>query len=276
MKEGISHLEQENMVTKFSTTHLMVAMCAIANGMAAYGHTIPFASTFLVFTTYCFASIRLAALSGFQVLYIMTHDSIGLGEDGPTHQPIEVLPMLRATPNMLVLRPADGNEVSGAYRVALNHSKTPSVICLTRQNIPPLQGTSMEQVEKGAYVLQDCNGKPDIILAATGSEVSLCVEALKHLQKNVRIVSMPSHELFDRQPEEYKKQVFPDNVPVLSVEAASPLGWQKYSDEHLGMTTFGRSGPYKKVFEYFGFTAENVARKAEELIKKYETKSLNH
>lgn len=246
------------------------AMCAIANGMAAYGHTIPFASTFLIFTTYCFAAIRLSALSHFQVLYIMTHDSIGLGEDGPTHQPIEVIPMLRATPNLLVFRPADGNEVSGSYRCALKHSKTPSVICLTRQNVPPLPGSSIEQVEKGAYVLIDCKGKPDVILAATGSEVWLCVEALRYLKKRVRIVSMPSHELFDQQSEEYKKQVFPENVPVLSVEAASPLGWEKYSDEHLGMNTFGMSGPYKKVFEYFGFTAENVAKKAEDLMIKWE------
>lgn len=252
-------------------------MAAIANGMAAYGHFIPYVATFLVFTGYMFGAMRVSALSGFRVIYVMTHDSIGLGEDGPTHQPIEVLAMLRATPNIQVIRPADGNEVSGAYKIAINSPNTPTVICLTRQNVPTLEGTSIQKTELGAYILQDCDGKPDIILIGTGSEVSLCVEAAKHEAlkgKKVRIVSMPCQELFDKQPEDYRKKVLLQDVPVLSVEAASTLGWQKYSHAQIGMKTFGMSAPYEKLYEYFGFTPLNIAQKAAKLISYYEGKNV--
>jgi len=185
-------------------------MAAVCNGLEAYGGFIAYGSTFLNFIGYAMGSVRLSAISHFGVLYIMTHDSIGLGEDGPTHQPINSLMMIRAMPNILLLRPADGNEVSGAYAVAIENRRRPSVICLSRQTVPNLKGTSIERVYKGAYVLSDSsNGKPQIILAATGSEVSLCFEAAALLKNvNVRVVSMPSWELFREQSADYQLSVF--------------------------------------------------------------------
>lgn len=191
--------------------------------------------------------MRLSALSHLRVIYIMTHDSIGLGEDGPTHQPIETLAALRALPNMLTFRPADGNEVSGSYAVALQSKTTPSTLCLSRQNLPQLNGSSVEKVAFGGYVLE-CDGNPAVILVATGSEVSLCVEAAKQLRKEsirVRIVSMPCVDLFTKQSEEYRSQVLLSSVPILSVEALSTFGWSSLAHASIGMSTFGASGPYK-------------------------------
>eukprot|EP00455_Lapot_gusevi_P057696 TRINITY_DN989_c0_g1_i2.p1 TRINITY_DN989_c0_g1~~TRINITY_DN989_c0_g1_i2.p1 ORF type:complete len:378 (+),score=175.37 TRINITY_DN989_c0_g1_i2:403-1536(+) len=240
------------------------AMAAMGNGMAAYGALIPFTATFLNFVSYCFPSVRLAALSGHRQLFIMTHDSIGLGEDGPTHQPVETCAMLRATPNVLVLRPADGNEVSGSYAVALEHTHGPSVICLSRQALPSLAGSSAAGVAKGAYTVAELGDEKaplDLTFVATGSEVSLALKAAEKLVaagKKVRVVSMPSQELFDKQPVEYRRSVIPVGVPTISVEALGVFGWEKYSHYQLGLRSFGASGPAPAVYDYFGLTPEKV------------------
>lgn len=252
------------------------AMFGISNGIAAYGGLIPFASTFLNFITYGWGSVRLSALSHHRVIYIMTHDSIGLGEDGPTHQPIETLAGLRALPNVVIIRPADGNEVSGAYLMALRAIDHPTVLCLSRQNLPQLKGTSIEGVSRGAYVLNEHSNDNDdgfqVILVGTGSEMALAVAAANILRQDgikVRLISMPSWELFDRQPVEYQQQVFKKGHPVISVEALSTLGWSKYAHTSIGMTDFGSSGPYKQVYRKFGFTPENIANHAKKTIEYY-------
>eukprot|EP00053_Salpingoeca_punica_P011020 m.98694 g.98694 ORF g.98694 m.98694 type:complete len:684 (+) comp15561_c0_seq1:98-2149(+) len=246
------------------------AMAAICNGLYAYGSFIPFASTFLNFTGYAMGAVRLSALSHMHVVYIMTHDSIGLGEDGPTHQPVEMLNCLRATPNMLVLRPADGNETVGAYRVALTHKDGPSTLALSRQTCKNLVGSSADKVSHGAYVLQDCSsGKPQVILTATGSEVAIAVEGAEKLTASgvqARVVSFPSWELYNKQSAEYKESVFPTGVPVLSIEAAAITGWERYAHGHMGLTTFGSSGPYENVYKLFNLTPEAVAKNAQTLI----------
>ncbi|CAG8483796.1 10454_t:CDS:2 [Paraglomus occultum] len=252
------------------------AMAAAMNGIAAYGGLIPFGGTFLNFITYAWGAVRLSALTGFRVIYVMTHDSIGLGEDGPTHQPIETLAALRALPNILVLRPADGNETSGAYLAALKNPLRPSVLALTRQNLPQLQNSSVEKTLQGGYVLEEVDNA-DITLVGTGSEVSLAVDAAKLLKSEgikPRVVSLPSFELFEEQSLEYRSSVFPDGVPIVSVEAMSTYGWDAYSHAHVGMRMFGASGPYKEVLKKYGFTPENVASKARETIAFYKDKSV--
>jgi transketolase len=220
------------------------AMFAIMNGIAAYQGLIPFGGTFLNFLTYGWGATRLSAVSHLRVIYVMTHDSIGLGEDGPTHQPIETLALVRATPNIYTMRPADGNETSGCYLVALENDHRPSVIALSRQNLPQLDGSNIEAVRKGAYVLH-AEQKPDVVLVATGSEVAIAVDAAKLLEKEglkVQTVSMPISDLFDEQSHEYKLSVFPQSAAVVSVEALTVFGWQQYSHAQVGMTTFGASG----------------------------------
>lgn len=247
------------------------AMAAVCNGICAHGGLIPFASTFLNFTGYALGAVRLSALSNFRVLYVMTHDSIGLGEDGPTHQPIEMLASLRSMPNMNVFRPADGNEVTGTYIAALSTAHTPSVIALSRQNCVNLEGTSVEAVAKGGYILTG-DASPHVILVGTGSEVQLCAAAAKLLSVNgvvARVVSMPCMELFEAQEESYRRSVFPDGVPVVSVEAASIFGWEKYAHVHIGMTTFGLSAPGDAIFKHFGFTPANIAEKAQKAVAYY-------
>ncbi|KAJ1675325.1 Transketolase [Spiromyces aspiralis] len=261
-------------------------MAAIANGIACYGGIVPLVSTFLNFISYAAGATRLTALSELRVIYIMTHDSIGLGEDGPTHQPIETLAMLRATPNYLVFRPADGNETAGAYYAALRQTRRPAVLSLTRQNIPHLAGSSIEAVLKGGYILQDSKaptGKPDLILIGTGSETSICVDTAKHLSEkynlHARVVSMPCTNLFDEQTVEYRREVLPDGVPVISVEALSTFGWHKYAHHPIGINTFGASGPYSKLYEKFGLTPEAISKKAVAIAEHYKTTpvpSLHH
>ena len=232
------------------------AMCAINNGIAAHGGLLPFAATFLVFTGYCIGAIRLAALSHLRQIYVFTHDSIGVGEDGPTHQPIESLANVRAIPNINVIRPADGNETSGAYKAALTVEKTPSLLSFSRQGCPNLEGSSVDGVLKGAYILSEATAgdkKPKVILTASGSEVGLCVAAAKALNAAgtpARVVSFPCFELFEQQDASYKSSVFPDGVAVLSVEAAVAQGWERYSHAHMGMTSFGASGPGGDVFKH--------------------------
>ncbi|MEA5533202.1 transketolase [Crocosphaera sp. XPORK-15E] len=252
------------------------AMGAICNGMALHGSgLIPYGATFLIFTDYMRAAIRLSALSQAGSIWVMTHDSIGQGEDGPTHQPIETLASLRAIPNLTVFRPADGNECSGAYKIAIEKSKKhePSLLAFTRQNVPNLPGTSMEGVAKGGYTIVDCSGTPDLILMGTGSELSLCVTAAEKLTsegKKVRVVSMPSWELFEAQDAAYKESVLPKAVTKrLSVEAAASFGWHKYvgsEGDTVSIDTFGASAPGGTCMEKFGFSVENVLAKAKAVL----------
>lgn len=227
-------------------------MAGIMNGISAYGTLIPAGGTFLNFVSYAAGSVRLSSLSHQRVIYIATHDSIGLGEDGPTHQPIETLAHFRALPNMMVWRPADGNETSAAYYMALTSHETPSILALTRQNLPQLEGSTIENGIKGGYVaLEDKDAK--ITFVSTGSEVSICLEAVKYLKENkniqARVVSMPCTEVFDAQPKDYQLKVIPDGIPAMSVEVMSTLGWEKYSHEQFGLNRFGASGPYKDVYK---------------------------
>ncbi|TVQ20786.1 MAG: transketolase [Leptolyngbya sp. DLM2.Bin15] len=249
-------------------------MGAICNGISLHNSgLIPYCATFLVFADYMRAAIRLSALSEAQVIYVMTHDSIGLGEDGPTHQPVETIASLRVIPNLIVMRPADGNEVSGAYKVAVEKQDGPTLIAFSRQNLPNLVGSSIDSVAKGAYVLSDSDGTPDLILIGTGSEVHLCVEAAKQLQaegKKVRVVSMPSWEMFDAQDASYKESVLPKAVTKrLAVEAGSTFGWCRYvgsAGDVIGIDTFGASAPGDVCLEKFGFTVDNVLAKAKALL----------
>lgn len=254
------------------------AMGAICNGMALHGSgLIPYGATFLIFTDYMRAAIRLSALSEVGSIWVMTHDSIGQGEDGPTHQPIETIASLRAIPDLTVIRPADGNEVSGAYKVAIEYAKQnkPTLMALSRQGVPNLAGSSIEKAEKGAYVLS-CGFAPeelDLILIGTGSEVQLCVGAAEKLiaeGKKVRVVSMPSWELFEAQDQAYRDSVLPKVAQKrLSVEAGTSFGWQKYTGSEGGSVSierFGASAPGGTVMDKFGFSVDNVVTKAKEII----------
>ncbi|KAF2716956.1 transketolase [Polychaeton citri CBS 116435] len=248
------------------------SMAGIMNGLSAYGTIIPAGGTFLNFVSYAAGAVRLSSLSHQRVIYIATHDSIGLGEDGPTHQPIETLAHFRALPNMMVWRPADGNETSAAYYVALTSTSTPSILALTRQNLPQLEGSTIENGIKGGYTAVEAEGA-QITLVSTGSEVSLCIEAGKYLKDNhnitARIVSMPCTEVFDAQSKDYKLSVIPDGIPSLSVEVMSTLGWEKYSHEQFGLNRFGASGPYKEVYAKFEFTPAGIAKRATATIDFY-------
>jgi transketolase len=243
-------------------------MFAIMNGMAAYGGIIPYGGTFLNFLTYGWGAARLSALSHLRVIYVMTHDSIGLGEDGPTHQPIETLALTRATPNMLTFRPADGNETSGSYLAAITNATRPAVIALSRQNLPQLEGSTPEKVLNGGYVLST-EKNPQIVFVATGSEVEIAnnaAKALKHKNIAVQVVSMPCSELFDEQSESYKKEVFPLGVPVIAIEALGTFGWERYSHAQIGMRSFGASGKIDDLYKHFKITPEDAAAKAEKVI----------
>jgi len=214
--------------------------------------------------SYAAGAVRLSSLSHHRVVYVATHDSIGLGEDGPTHQPIETLAHFRALPNMMVWRPADGNETSAAYYMALTSKHTPSILALTRQNLPNLESSTIEHAIKGGYVIHE-DKEANITLVSCGSEVSICYEAIKVLgEKGIktRVVSLPCWEVFDAQPKEYRLSVLPDGIPILSVEVMSTLGWEKYSHEQFGLNRFGASGPYKKVYAKFEFTPEGIAKRA--------------
>ncbi len=252
------------------------AMGAICNGIALHNSgLIPYGATFLIFSDYMRAPIRLSALSKAGSIWVMTHDSVGQGEDGPTHQPIETIASLRAIPNLTVIRPADGNETSGAYKVAIEKaSKTdPTLLALSRQNLPNLPGTSIAGVTKGAYTIVDSAGTPDIILIGTGSEVSLCVTAAEKLTAEgtkVRVVSMPSWELFDEQDAAYKESVLPKAVTKrVAVEAACSQGWHRFVGIDGGLVTidrFGASAPGGVVMEKFGFTVDNVVKTAKSVL----------
>merc|ERR1712000_414805 len=241
------------------------AMGAIMNGLAAYGTIIPYGGTFLNFVSYAAGAVRLSSLSQIRCIWVATHDSIGLGEDGPTHQPIETLTHLRALPNNMVWRPADGNETSAAYYVAMTSKHTPSVLALSRQNLPQLEGSTIEKAIKGGYVLHEVE-KADVTLVSTGSEVCICVDAAKYLKEkhnvNARIVSMPCFEVFDTQSKEYRLSVLPDGTPSLSVEVMSTMGWERYTHEQFGLNRFGASGAYKDVYKKFEFPPEGISKRA--------------
>lgn len=252
------------------------AMGAILNGMALTRGITPYGATFLIFSDYMRPPLRLAAIMKIRPILVYTHDSIGLGEDGTTHQPVEQLLGLRSVPNFTVIRPADANEVTQAWRSALLHKDGPVAIILTRQNIPVFDRSKVASAEgtlKGAYVLSDCEGKPDIILMASGSEVQLILQAQEKLKEEnikARVVSFPSWELFEAQDDAYKQSVFPDNIRKrLAVEAGSPLGWCKFVTDDgdvLGLDRFGESAPGKEIMKEFGFTVENVIKKAKEVL----------
>ncbi|MGB6175156.1 MAG: transketolase, partial [Methylocella sp.] len=253
-------------------------MGAILNGLAAHGGALPFGATFLIFSDYIRPPIRLAALMGLHVIYVFTHDSIALGQDGPTHQPVEQLAGLRAVPGLTVIRPGDANETAVAWRVALEAGNHPVALVLTRQNVPTLDRTQFapaDGLRRGAYVLADApNGRPDAILIATGSEVGLIVEARQKLQDQkvpARVVSMPSWELFDAQPRSYRDQVLLPSIHArLAVEAGASQGWHRYAGDRgdvLGIDRFGASAPGDVVMREYGFTVENVCKRTLALLR---------
>lgn len=253
------------------------AMGAAINGMALHGGVKVFGATFFVFSDYLRPAIRLAALMKLPVIYVFTHDSIAVGEDGPTHEPIEHLASFRTMPNLSVIRPADGNESTAAWRLALESTETPTALVLSRQNLPIIEGTkekAYEGVKKGAYVISEENGKIDAILMATGSEVSLAIEAQEVLRKEgieTRVVSMPSWDRFDAQSDEYKESVLPSHVKArLAIEMASSFGWAKYvgdAGDVLAIDQFGASAPGEKIMEEYGFTVNNVVAKVKALLQ---------
>jgi transketolase len=249
-------------------------MAAICNGI--YLHKtglIPFGATFLVFVDYLRGALRLSALAETQNIYVLTHDSIALGEDGPTHQPVETIASLRVMPNLLVFRPADGNETSGAYKIAVERRTTSSIMAMTRQALPQLAGSSIDAVARGGYIVDGDLDLPDIILIATGSEVSLCIDAAKKLRESgtkVRVISMPCVEIFEEQDKAYRDAILPPATKKrLVVEAASSFGWHKYAGDEgdiLGMDGFGASAPGGTLMEKFGFTVDNVVAKAKAVL----------
>jgi transketolase len=252
-------------------------MAACLNGLAAHGGLRPFGSTFLIFTDYCKPAIRLSALMGLPVIYIGTHDSIGLGEDGPTHQPIEQLAMLRATPNVTVIRPADATETVEAWRAALQRTAGPTVLVLSRQKLPVLDRTRLapqSDAARGGYILLDPPGRaPQAIVLATGAEVHLALQAVETLNAGglaVRLVSLPSWELFDEQPEEYRRQVLPPELTArVAIEAAASFGWHRWVGDRglvMGIDHFGASAPADRLFEEFGFTAARVVTAVRSLL----------
>lgn len=262
------------------------AMAAVCNGMASYGGIIPYNGTFLNFIGYALGAVRLSALSHFRVLYVATHDSIGLGEDGPTHQPVEMLEALRATPNTYVYRPADGNETSAAYACAISNSHAPAILAFSRQNLPHLPGSTVEKAMKGGYTVFDSTdaaggadgaaaGKPDLVIVATGSEVSIAIDSAKAVAastgKRVAVASLPCLEVFEEQPEEYKASVLPPGVPVLTVEALAVRGWERYGHAWVGLTTFGHSGPYLEVYKKAGITVDAIAAKGAKMLDHFAT-----
>jgi len=253
-------------------------MASLLNGMAMYGGVIPYGATFLVFSDYLRPAIRLAAISGIKVIYVFTHDSIGLGEDGPTHQPIEHFAAIRAIPKVIVIRPADANETAEAWKAALEHKGSPVALMLTRQKIPVLDRSVLSpavNLSKGAYIIKDCDGDPNLILMSTGSEVSITLKAAEKLNAkgvNTRVVSFPSWELFEMQSDKYKEEVLPSKVKArVSVEAGVAQGWDKYVGDYgesISIDKFGASAPYKILFENYGFSVENIIKTSQQLLNK--------
>ncbi|MFZ0639475.1 MAG: transketolase [Candidatus Acidiferrales bacterium] len=278
--EGAGNFEPENWAGR--NMHFGIrehAMGAILNGMALHRGLIPFGGTFLIFSDYMRPPIRLAAMNGLRVIYVFTHDSIAMGEDGPTHQPVEQLVGLRSVPGMVVIRPADANETVAAWRIAIEHKEGPVALVLTRQGLPVLDMTAYpgihEGVLLGGYILADSSSgaKPDVILIATGSEVHLALEARDRLGSEgvqARVVSVPSTNLFSLQSEQYRDWVLPTGIPLLAIEAGASLGWNSYVGPQIaviGVDTYGASAPGPVVMDHYGFTVENVCKQAHKLLR---------
>ena len=245
------------------------AMSAIMNGISLHGGLIPFGATFLMFSEYARNALRMAALMKVRSLFVYTHDSIGLGEDGPTHQPVEQIPTLRMIPNMSVWRPCDAVESAVCWQQAVEKKDGPSCLIFSRQGLPHQTRTDAQiaNITKGGYILGDCGGEPDAVIIATGSEVALAMGAAEQLSgKKIRVVSMPSTNVFDAQDDAYKASVLPKGVPTLAVEAAVTDGWYKYADKVVGIDHFGESAPADQLFKEFGFTVENVVAAVESII----------
>ena len=244
------------------------AMSGIMNGLALHSNFIPYGGTFLIFSDYCKPSIRLSAIMKQRVIYVMTHDSIGLGEDGPTHQPIEQLAALRSIPNLNVLRPADQTETIECWEIALKSKKTPSILALTRQNLKPVRNnfTSKNKCSMGAYEILRTNKKIQLTIIASGSEVNLAIETSHKLAKQriySKVISMPCQEIFDNQSKSYKYKILKETKNIFAIEAGSKMSWEKYIGNGLcfSIEDFGKSAPYKKVFDYFGLSSENICKK---------------
>jgi transketolase len=252
------------------------AMGGIMNGMALHGGVIPYGGTFLVFSDYMRPAIRLAALMKQQVIYVYTHDSIGLGEDGPTHQPVEQLSALRCIPNLRVIRPADANETAEAWKAAIKHRTGPTALVLTRQKLSLMDRSKMGAatgLARGAYVLADsASGPPRAVILSSGSEVEIALKARELLgaeRVGVRVVSMPCHEIFAQQPDDYRESVLPANVRRVAIEAAHPMSWYRWVGADgavIGLDHFGASAPYRKLYEEFGITAARLAEAVKTLI----------
>jgi transketolase len=248
-------------------------MAAAMNGLALYGGLIPYGGTFLIFSDYCKPSIRLSALMGLKVIYIFSHDSIGLGEDGPTHQPVEQLAGLRAIPNLNVFRPADINETLECWQIALKSKNTPSAIALSRQKLPYINPSHSKEnkSELGAYIVNTTAQNNEVTLIASGSEVELALQAQKELKEiNIesKVVSMPCQELFNQQSNDYKNEIINKEVPAITIEASSVCGWEKYSKNNMGIETFGESAPFKEVYKHFNLTSAKIVELTKKLIKK--------
>jgi transketolase len=252
------------------------AMGGIMNGLALTDGIIPYGGTFFVFSDYMRPAIRLACIMGVRPIYVFTHDSIGVGEDGPTHEPVEQLAALRCIPNMITIRPADANETVTAWRFAIEHKGNPIALMLTRQKLPTFDRAkyaSADNLIKGAYILIENSPLPDIILIGTGSEVQLALGAYEQLIKEgvkARVISMPSWELFERQPKDYQESVLPPSVKRrVAIEAGVPIGWEKYvgdSGKIIGINKFGTSAPVNVIFKHYGITLENVLKIAKEIL----------
>jgi transketolase len=239
-------------------------MGAIVNGMVLHGGLKVFGGAFFVFSDYMKPAIRLAAIMGIPSIFVFSHDTIAVGEDGPTHQPVEQLAGLRAIPNLNVIRPADANETAAAWKIALESKNTPTVIILTRQNVVNHQTTSYEGVTKGAYIVSKENKQLDLILLTSGSEVDLAVEVQKILLKNgvdSRVVSMPSHFLYDHQTQKYQKEILPKRIRTIAIEMGSSLSWYKFTKEIYGIDTFGVSAPLEDALDFYGFTKDKIAQR---------------
>ncbi|HDD42372.1 MAG TPA: transketolase, partial [Nitrososphaeria archaeon] len=247
------------------------AMGTMMNGMAYHGGILPYGGTFLVFSDYMRPAIRMAAMARLQVIYVFTHDSLWIGQDGPTHQPVEQLSSLRLIPNLWVIRPCDANEVAVAWEMAIEHKDGPTAIILTRQSLPVLDRSvypPAESIKRGAYVLADSAGDPDVLIVASGSEVHLALEARKLLEERglkVRVVNLASFEVFELQDREYRESVIPNAVERrVAIEAGAGLCWHKYVGDKglvISIERFGKSAPYKDLMKDFGFTGEAIAEK---------------
>jgi transketolase len=278
LKEEAFFCAQDNSGRNFRFGVREHAMGAIANGMALHGGLIPYTSTFLIFYDYMRPPVRLAAIMRQQVVYVYTHDSVGLGEDGPTHQPVEQLAGLRSVPGLVEIRPADAAETAQAWRIALERKDGPTALVLTRQKLPLLdrnEYASAEGVKRGGYVLWQADGDLQAILIATGSEVHIALEAGKMLQAKgiaARVVSLPSWELFERQSQEYRDSVLPLQLKArVSIEAGTTFGWERYIGDQgiaIGVDRFGASAPYQRIYQELDLTPQHVVEAAEKLLKR--------